>query len=290
MSKKIVTTALAALVLSSPLAAVEASAKVKVVKHHFVQGGFEDYPVMEMKFSGGKWNWVNKGKIFKPRVKLYFTGSTKLDRAKLYTTKGGARLWQLPQGYKTKKYEKLVTLSVGSNVLSKQFATAQSVCKSAGSTKKVVSDIAVNTKFEIAETTRNHHVKSSTSPMPMKVVCYPKPPSSNSAGTPKFNFAVSKVSLHTVPARPVCGEPVRLVANFLATGPGKVNFTLFRSDGAKQNASVKIHKNGHGFMNHWVKSYTFNKRTLRKYMIVVKGHKASTNWIPMNVRCHAGNK
>ncbi|MCR9139828.1 MAG: hypothetical protein NXI27_27800 [Alphaproteobacteria bacterium] len=293
MSNKIVTTALAALVLSSPLAAVEAMAKIKVVKHHFVQSNFEDYPVMEMKFSGGKWKWINKGKVFKPRVKLYFKSTTKVDFAKLYTKKGGIALWSSAAGYKTKKFEKLVKVSVGAVALSPQLGKARSVCKSSGGAKKVVKDIAVNTIFVATDNkTVTHHAKASTKPMLMKVVCQSKLPNgnTNSAGTSKFKFAVANVSLHTVPANPVCGKPVKLVANFQATGPGKVNFMLFRGDGAKQNASVMISKNGNGYMKHWAKSYKFSKTTKRKYMIVVKGHKVSTNWVPLKVQCKANGK
>ena len=292
MSKKIVTTALAALVLSSPLAAVEASAKVKVVKHHFVQSAFEDYPVMEMKFSGGKWHWVNKGKTFKPRVKLYFKSSTKVDVSMLRTNKG-IKLWQSAAGYKTKKFEKLVKVSVGAVALNPELGTAKSVCKSSGGSKKVVKDIAVNTKYIATDHMGvTSHYKASTKPMLMKVVCHAKAPSggSNSAGKPKSNFAVANVILHTVPANPVCGKPVKLVANFQATGPGKVNFMLFRGDGAKQNASVVIGKHGNGYMKQWAKSYKFNKTTKRKYMIIVKGHKVSTKWVPLKVQCKSTGK
>ncbi len=54
MRKSIFNTAIAAMVLSCPLIATQASAKIKEVKYHLVQSKFEDYPVMEMKYQGGK--------------------------------------------------------------------------------------------------------------------------------------------------------------------------------------------------------------------------------------------
>ena len=36
---------------------------------------------------------------------------------------------------------------------------------------------------------------------------------------------------------------------------------------------------------HWAKTYKFNKSTQRKYMIIAKGHKASTNWVHMKIWC-----
>ena len=67
--------------------------------------------------------------------------------------------------------------------------------------------------------------------------------------------------------------------------PGKVNFMLYRHDGAKQAASLKTGKTGNGYAKRCAKTYTFEKSTKRKYVVVLKGHPLSTNWVPLNVNC-----
>ncbi|MCR9136543.1 MAG: hypothetical protein NXI27_11145 [Alphaproteobacteria bacterium] len=291
MKNLIVHSAMAAMVMTAPFLVADASAKVKSVKHHFVQSQFEDYPVMELKYQSGRWNWTNSSKTFMPRVKLYFKSSTKVDEAKLYVDKGKFGLWTLPVGYKTKKYEKLITVRIGKTVLGKHLGLAQSVCKSSGGPKKVVKDVAVNTTFyatDVSGAATSYDTKASRKPMLMKVVCHSKVPNGNAAssGHSSFKFKVTKTRLYTIPSRPVCGKPVKLVAEIHANRPGKANFTLFRGDGEKQNASVTIGKSGKGFAKRWAKTYKLNKTTSRKYMIVVNGHKQSTNWVPLKVRCN----
>lgn len=292
MKHLIVHSAMAAVMMTAPFLVAEASAKVKSVKHHFVQSQFEDYPVMEMKYQSGRWNWINSSKTFMPRVKLYFKSTTKVDKAKLYVDKGKFGLWTLPVGYKTKKYEKLITVSIGKTVLGKQLGLAKSVCKSSGGPKKIVKDLAVNTTFYATDTSAagtSFDTKASSKPMLMKVVCHSKIPNGNtdSAGHSTFKFKVTKTKLYTIPSRPVCGKPVKLVAEFHANRPGGASFTLFRGDGKKQNASVSIGATSKGFVKRWAKTYKLNKTTSRKYMIVVNGHKQSTNWVPLKVRCGA---
>lgn len=294
MNFRILHFTMAAMVLSSPFLASETLAKVKSVKHHFVQNQFEDYPVMEMKYQTGRWNWVNKGKTFKPHVKIYFKSTTKVDEAKLYVERGKFGLWSLPAGYRTKNYEKLITVSIGKTVLSKQLGLAQSVCRSSGGPKKVVKDLAVNTTFyasDILGGGASADTKAIRKPMIMKIVCHAKIPNANteSAGHSSFKFKVTKARLYTVPARPVCGKPVKLVAEFHANRPGKANFTLIRGDGEKQNASVTIGRSGKGFAKRWAKTYKFNETANRKYMVIVNGHEQSTNWVPFKVRCKVSN-
>ena len=92
--------------------------------------------------------------------------------------------------------------------------------------------------------------------LPIKVVCQAKQPK-----RAKIDLKVSKLKLYTIPARPKCGQPVRLVTEIHTNKPGKVNFMLFRHDGAKQAASLKT---GNGYAKRWAKTYTFNKTTKRK--------------------------
>ena len=84
MRNTILKATLAAIVLAAPLAATEASAKIKEVKFHFVNDAYADYPVYEMKYQNGKWVWANKGKAFKPRMKYRIKHNKGVFRATMY--------------------------------------------------------------------------------------------------------------------------------------------------------------------------------------------------------------
>ncbi len=290
MRNTVLKTAVAAIVLASPMITSEASAKIKEMKFHFVQGPHEDYPVMNMKFDGNKWQWTNKGKHFKPRMKVYFKAKKhKVEDAKV--TLAGHGLWALPAGYETKKHEQLVTVGVGKGILGNYQNLATSICKSSGGSKKVVKDIVQNPTFTVGwkqpggDGHLDYKTKSIKSPMLMKIVCQPY------AGPTRTPVALSlkKMKLYTIPAKPKCGKPVKLVGEFHTNKPGKVEFMLYRGDGANQRLSVTTTKGGSGYVKRWSKPYQFNKTTIRKYKLVAIGHKNSTPWVQMHLRCDNTN-
>jgi hypothetical protein len=111
-------------------------------------------------------------------------------------------------------------------------------------------------------------------------------------GQPKresVDLKLTDLKVYTLPAKPACGKPVQLVAEFWTNKPGKVDFQLFRGDGERQKASVETAKAGKGYVKRWGKSYTFDKSESRKYMILVTGHPASSDWVPINVNCVGKN-
>lgn len=103
-------------------------------------------------------------------------------------------------------------------------------------------------------------------------------------------LAVSKIELYTQPAEPVCGEPVRIVAEIHTTKPGKVNFTLHRREGRAQSASLTTNETADGYVERWSKEYIYRNSIKREYMVVVKDQKFSTKWLPVDVRCEVVGK
>ncbi len=281
--------AVAALVLSLPMSATSVSAKVKDIKFHFVQGAYEDYPVYEMKFQNGNWKWINKGKTFKPRMKLYSKHNNKHATGS-HVALEGKYVWIVEKH--PKKYEKLVSLNVGKAVLQKKEAAARSACINHGGSKKVVKDMGLVGKFTIHAGQQNGGA-SNTAVLKTKIVCHAKTQTSgaqsagaSSGGHPTFALKLKKLKLYTIPAKPTSGKPVKLVAEFHTNRPGKVDFMLYRGDGEKQKASVTTSKGSKGSVKRWAKTYNFSKNTNRKYMVTAIGHKASTQWVPMKVTCN----
>ena len=101
----------------------------------------------------------------------------------------------------------------------------------------------------------------------------------------KAGFEISDVKLYTLPANPVCGEPVRLVTEIHTNKPGKVDFTLMRRIGRSQKASLTVDGDGEELVERWEKEFTYNSAIKREYMVVINGHEFSTEWIPVEVAC-----
>ena len=103
-------------------------------------------------------------------------------------------------------------------------------------------------------------------------------------------LGVSEVRLYTLPAQPICGKPVRLIAEIHTTKPGKVNFVLHRREGRSQNASLTTQKDEDGYAERWSREYVYKYSVRREYRIVVKDEKFSTNWVPVEVTCSASGQ
>lgn len=277
-TKSGVKAALTALALTTPLLATPANAIMKDIKFHVVQGSYHQPVTMEMKHNGSKWVWANKSSNFPIQIKVKIkTVGNKFDSAGIFVHESGMYLWKMPEGYRTRNYEKLVPANVGKSVLSPLQGKARALCDVFGGSKKAVRDMNIEA---VLSAYHSADIYGYTGKLPIKVVCQPKPPK-----RAKTDLKVSKLKLYTIPARPKCGQPVRLVTEIHTNKPGKVNFMLYRHDGAKQAASVKTGKAGKGYAKRWAKTYTFEKTTKRKYMVVLKGHKHSTKWVPLNVNC-----
>ncbi|TQV83814.1 hypothetical protein [Denitrobaculum tricleocarpae] len=105
---------------------------------------------------------------------------------------------------------------------------------------------------------------------------------------PLFGLKLKEVKLYSVPARPQCGKPVKMIAEFYTNKPGKIDFFYIRGDGEKQKASVKTVSGAKGIMKSWSKTYKFNATENRKYRIHVKDHKTATKWVALKVNCSTG--
>ncbi len=103
-------------------------------------------------------------------------------------------------------------------------------------------------------------------------------------------LGVSAINLYTLPEHPVCGKPVRLIAEFHTNKPGKVDFVLHRREGRSQHASLTTQKVDDGYAERWSREYVYKNSVRREYMIVVKNEKFSTRWIPVEVKCSASGQ
>jgi hypothetical protein len=264
------------------LASQNAMAKIQEVKFHVVQGEFENLPTMEMKYQGGNWKWVNSGDSFNTRIKIYFKARGKVNFAHIHLVDTGASLWALPANYKTSKYEELRTVSIGKTILTPFQSKAAALCDVFGGQNKAVRDMSLSAQMQVSQ---SGDVVRKNGPLPVKVVCQPKP--GDPARTP-VDLKVSQLKLYTIPARPVCGEPVVLITEIWTNKPGKVDFFLTRSDGKKQAASVTTGKVANGYVQRWSKTYTHKKSVDLKYQVVLANQSMTSNWADMKLKCGAG--
>ncbi len=155
-------------------------------------------------------------------------------------------------------------------------------CERNGTTKKVVKDGFV-AMFRAQMVDKKLKRFNDTVKMPMRVVCMPKPKSTNT----NLVLGVKKLKLYTVPAKPKCGELVRMVAEIHTNLPGKVDFKYYRDNGDHRDGSVTTTKGGSGYVKRWSTKYRFNETINRKYKVVLMGHKEATPWVPLKVNCGA---
>jgi hypothetical protein len=256
-----------------------AEAKMKEMKFHIVQNEFSDLPAMEMKHDGSKWAWANKAQNFNIQVKVKLVGAVfPFSNGTIKLPDTGMELWKMPINYATKNLETLDSVTVGKQYLTPLQGKAAALCSVFGNDTKVIRDMPIAAELSVFQGSDVYRKKGT---MPIKVVCQPK----KEPQRVPSSFKVSDVKLYTIPAKPKCGKPVNLVAEFHANMPGKVDFQLFRRDGNKQAASVNIDKAGKGYAKRWSKTYNFSKSSHHEYMVIVKGHPFSVGWVPVEVNC-----
>lgn len=273
--------AAAALMAITPLMTGFAEAKMKGMKFHVVQNEFSNIPTLEMEFKDGKWNWANKGENFNIQVKVKLRAVANQFRSgKIEVPDTGMQIWNMALGHHTNSVETLDTVTIGKPYLAPLQGKASNLCDVFGGGKKAVRDMPLPAVLSVSQSGDLH---SWNGTFPVKVVCKAKPEPQHTAA----DFKVSDVKLYTLPVRPRCGRPVRLVAEFHANKAGKVDFLLVRRDGNKQWASVDIGKAGKGYSKRWSKTYNLSKSWHQEYMITVKGHPFSVGWVPVTVNCGA---
>jgi hypothetical protein len=239
---------------------------------------------MEMKFEGGQWKWVNQSTSFNTRIKVFFKASGKVNSAHVILTDSGASLWALPAGYKTNQHEELTTVSVSKTMLTPFQGKARVLCEVFGGEKKSIRDMSLNAQMQVSQSA---DVVRKNGDFPVKVVCQPKP---NDPQRTPVDLKVTQLKLYTIPAQPVCGQPVQLITEIWTNKPGKVDFYLTRADGPKQAVSVSVTDfvKGQGYVKRWNKSYNHKKSIDLSYQIVAKNQAIASNWTQMKLNCGAG--
>lgn len=262
------------------LAALPAEAKFTDMKFHVATTQFDDVPSMDMTADNSGYHWANTNKNFNIRVKILIKSVGGRFSGGYLATEGGVGVWAMSSGYKTYKFEELISTTIGKPFLTPYQNSARALCDVFGGTKKVVRDMEIGLKLSASIGGDFKQVKNA---MIVKVVCAPKP-------EPKpMVFAVTSLQLYTSPAKARCGEPVKLYTEVRTSYPGKVDFTLHRKDGEKQNVSVTTAPDGKGgFVNRWSKQYLYDASIKREYKVVLKDQPLTTPWIPVEVQCGAG--
>jgi len=122
--------------------------------------------------------------------------------------------------------------------------------------------------------------------VPATIVCEAPAPKA----PPKVSLM--ELKLYTLPARPLCGKPVVVMAEFFVNYPGPLNFQYWRDNGDHQNVTVTaasaVPAGQHRYLQRWSKTYTFAKTENRKYRIVPQGSPLTTDWVDINVHCTGG--
>jgi hypothetical protein len=265
----------------SMLGAMPASAKITELKFHVVTTQFDNVPYMEMTHDGKTYNWTSQDKNFNVRTKVLVKSiGNRFSNAGIIVTRTNASLWKMPS-HKTFKYEKLETTAIGKAFLSPFKNDARALCDVFGGDKKNIRDMEIGLRMWAESVNGGPSVKGI---MPVRVVCMPR----KQPDRMPVAFKVTDVKLYTIPAKPACGKPIRLVTEIRSNKSGKVDFTLHRRDGEKQQVSITTEQTAKGYAKRWSKEYVYNNSIRREYLVVVNGHPLSTDWVPVDVKCGVG--
>lgn len=251
-------------------------------------------PSMHFDYKDGKFVWDRKP------ITTSFRASGAIDKGYRWAmevtlapnAKGGKAIsGTMP--YKDRRFTHSDSITFPASFLSAYTGQFASFCaRNAGPQTKVFDNLSVTFTFirsyyaEIRNTepeVGSHYSKVTKAvTMPVTVSCGAIP-----KRVPNDPLKVTELKLYTSPAMPVCGKPFRLVAEFHTNKPGKVNFTLHRHDGEKQNASVEVGEVKGGFAKRWSKEYVYTKSVERSYKVTVKGQELPAQWVPVKLTCGA---
>lgn len=260
-------------------------------------------PTMEFKHQGGKYVWDEKA------ISTTFSASANTNNngihwyGDLYIKShgpGGSASFtgHVPVDVKTWSLQGPITFPV--NFLKTYQSNFSSYCDSHGGSEKIVKSgltILFSALQAYGDKTKGMNAEevyegaafdqgpfaARSVTMPVTVVCGPKakplPP----------KVSLLEMKLYTIPARPVCGKPVVVMAEFFVNYPGPLNFQYWRNNGDHQNATVTaasaVPVGQHRYMQRWSKTYTFPKSESRKYRIVAQGSPLTTGWVDVSVHC-----
>jgi hypothetical protein len=280
--------AAAAFVTIAAAPAHAASLDFDIVTNQFAK------PAMHFDYKDGKFVWDRKP------ITTAFRASGSIERGYRWNTavtlapnaKGGkAMSGAMP--YKDRNFTHSDSITFPASFLSAYTGQFAKFCaRNAGPQTKVFDNLSVTFTFirsyyeggytSESEVGRVDPRVTKAVTMPMTVSCGPIP-----KRVPSDPLKVTEVKLYTSPAKPQCGKPFRLVAEFHTNKAGKVNFTLHRHDGLKQNAAIEVGEVKGGFAKRWFKEYTTTSSIERSYKISVKGQELAAQWLPVTVTCGA---
>jgi hypothetical protein len=280
--------AVAALGIITSTPAQAASLDFDIINNQFSK------PAMHFGYKGGKFVWDRKP------ITTSFRASGSIDKGYRWVSnvtltpnsKGGKALSGTMPGDK-RSFTHADTITFPASFLSAYTGQFASFCtRKAGPEKKVFDNLSVtftftrgyyagNTPPEVGSGDGGLRVSKAVT-IPMTVSCGALP-----KRVPNEPLKVTELKLYTSPAKPVCGKPFRLVAEFHTNKAGKVNFALHRHDGEKQNASVDVGEVKGGFAKRWWKEYVYTKSVERSYKVTVKGQELPAQWVPVKLTCGA---
>ena len=132
----------------------------------------------------------------------------------------------------------------------------------------------------IAMTTNSLDSYTANRYAPIYIACMPEP----------FEVTDVQLSVKYEGNSRNCPVNATLQAKFKTNKAEKKQFTfvLVRDNGMKQEVTKYAYPEGNGGVATWQKKYTFTKTESRKYMIYVKGHKATAMWVPVGANCSSG--
>lgn len=276
------TLAAAAMLAASPSQA--ASLDFDIVTNQFSK------PAMHFDYKDGKFVWDRKP------VTTGFKARGSIDRGYAWLKavtlvpngKGGKPLSGAMPTERNWSHSGSITFPA--SFLSAYAANFSAICaKNAQPGKKVVKDLSATLTLIRYSTKTSPFAENLYGPkatavttMPVAVSCAALP-----ARVPSDPVKVTELKLYTSPAKPLCGKPVRLIAEFHTDKPGKVNFTLNRHDGEKQNASIEVGEVQGGYAKRWFKEYLYTKPIERSYSVTVKGQQLPAQWVPIKIECGA---
>lgn len=281
--------AAAAFVTITAAPAHAASLDFDIVTNQFAK------PAMHFDYKDGKFVWDRKPITTAFRASGSIEKGYKWDMAVTLVPSGkGGKAISGTMPYKDRSFTHSDSITFPASFLSAYSSQYADFCARNAGSKKVIGNLSatftfIRTYYEggrnsESEVGSNNPRVTKAVTMPMTVSCAPLP-----KRVPSEPLKVTELKLYTSPAKPQCGKPFKLVAEFHTNKAGKVNFTLHRHDGLKQNASVEVGEVKGGFAKRWFKEYTTTSSIERSYKISVKGQELPAQWLPITVTCGANH-
>ncbi|MGE5766156.1 MAG: hypothetical protein ACM35H_03155 [Bacteroidota bacterium] len=282
---------LAALVACAALASpANAAGLVNYIQNESLelpQNIFSNPPALVFELKDGKYE-AKKDESYSIPLRLKAEKKWNARITMWFLEEQGAKVTLASNGFSPtslKKLDKSVTYKVGWNELKRFEAKGRKVCEQHGNPNEKVVKLDPNVRFSFkaivwAETKNAWDPRVLYQALGIRIVCMPEP----------FEVKDVQLSVKYEGNSRDCPVNATLQAKFKTNKPEKKQFTfvLVRDNGMKQEVTKYAYPDGSGGVATWQKKYTFTKTESRKYMIYVKGHKATAMWVPVGANCSSG--